>query len=115
MPAVLDKAVSKQEEFVEKQIEQARSRIRTLDYFSAGLTLLIGSFAFLLAILLIDRYVEVPAGSGWAAGVLYALCAAGYLYWAVLRPSRRHINPYYAARKVEQTIPDAKNSVISYV
>jgi hypothetical protein len=116
MPAVLDKAAaSKQEEFVEKQIAQARSRIRTLDYFTAGLTLLIGTFAFALAVLLVDRYVETPAGSGWAVIGLYILGAAGYLYWAILRPSRRHINPYYAACKVEQTIPDAKNSVINYV
>lgn len=114
MPAVLDKA-SKQEEFVEKQIEQARARIRTLDYFSAGLTLLIGSLAFLLAVLLVDRYVETPTGAGWPAVGLYLVGAAGFLYWSLFRPSRRHINPFYVAVKVEQQIPDAKNSVVNYV
>jgi collagen type III alpha len=116
MPAVAEKkAASKPEEFVEKQIEQARHRIRTLDFFAAGLFLAVGTLVYLLAVLLVDRYVELPRGAGWAAGALYALGAAGYLYWALFRPSRRHINPFYAARKVEQTIPDAKNSVINYV
>src|SRR5436305_592438 len=39
MPALLDlpKTSSKQQEFVDKQMEQARKRIRALDWFSAGL------------------------------------------------------------------------------
>jgi len=116
MPAVLDpKAVSKQEEFVEKQIETARRRIRTLDWFAAGLWLAIASLALLLTVLLVDRYVETPAGTGWAVLGLYIAGVAGYLYWSLFRVSRRQINPFYAAHQVELTIPDAKNSVVNYV
>ena len=117
MPTVLDtpKQATKQEEFVEKQIEQARKRIRTLDFFSAGLILLICSLAFLLAVLLVDRYVERPAGAGWAALGFYLFAAASFVYLTLFRPSRRQINPFYAAHQVEQTIEGAKNSVINYV
>lgn len=117
MPAVLDlpKQVSKQEEFVEKQLASAQQRIRLLDWFSTGLMLLIGLFACLAISLLVDRYVETPAGTGWAALVICLLGAGAYVYWALYRPTRRDINPFYAARQVEQTIPDAKNSVVNYV
>ena len=117
MPATMEapKQASKQEEFVQKQIESARNRIRTLDYFSAGLMLAIFSLAFIVTVLLIDHYVEVPDGTRWLVGAFYCLCASVYLYFALFRPSRRHINPFYAARQVEQSIVDAKNSVINYV
>ncbi len=117
MPALLEspKTVNKQQEFVEKQIEQARQRIRLLDWFSAGLRALIGAFAFLFAALLVDHYVETPAGSGWAALTVFIAGVAGYLYLTLYRPGRRQINPIYAARQVEHNIPDAKNSVINYI
>jgi collagen type III alpha len=117
MPALLQspKPAGKHEEFVQKQIESARGRIRLLDFFSTGLALLIGTLAFTIAVLLIDRYVETPKGSGRGIVALFVLGAAGYIYWALFRPSRRKINPFYAARKVEQTIADAKNSVVNFV
>lgn len=118
MPAVLDKEkqkASKPEAFVEKQIAQARGRIRLLDFFQTGLVLLIGTFAFVFVLLLIDRAYETPAGTLWGAIGAFVLACAGYVWVALFRPSRRHINPFYAAHQVEQTIPDAKNSVINYV
>ncbi len=118
MPAIVDKdkpKASKPEAFVEKQIEHARGRIRTLDFFQTGLVVLIATLAFIFAILLIDRAYETPRGTIWAVIFLFAVAAAGYGWYALFRPSRRHINPFYAAHQVEQTIPDAKNSVINYV
>jgi hypothetical protein len=103
------------EEFVEQRIREARGRVRWLDIFSAGLTVFVATMFFVVAVLLVDRYVETPPGLGWAAVAGWALVAGGYLWWTLLRPSRRSINPYYAARQVEQTIPGAKNSVINYV
>jgi hypothetical protein len=117
MPAVLDtpKNVNKQEEFVQKQIEEARQRIRRQDALVAVLILAIGTLVFLLSALLIDRYVETPRAARWGALAVYLAGAAGLLYLLLFRPSRRQINPFYAARKVEQTIPDAKNSVVNYI
>jgi hypothetical protein len=117
MPTLLDlpKTPNKPQEFVEKQIEQARQRIRLLDWFSAGLRILIGAFAVLFAALLVDHYVGTPVGSGWAALTVFGGGVAGYLYLTLYRPGRRQINPIYAARQVEHSIPDAKNSVINYI
>ena len=117
MAAVLEspKPVGKQEEFVEKQINQARTRIRQLDYFATGGVLLIASLLFVLAYLVVDRYIETPGWTTWAVVGFYLLSAAGYLYLSLFRPSQRTINPYYAAKQVEDTLTDAKNSVVNWV
>ena len=106
---------AKVEEYVEKQLNAARRRVRLLDYFMAGLSLAVVSLAFLVAVLLVDRYVETPRGTGWAVLAGYLALAAGFLYLTLFRPTRRQINPYFAARQVEQTVPNAKNSLVTWV
>jgi collagen type III alpha len=106
---------AKVEEFVEKQLRAARRRFRVLDYFMAGLTLAVGSLVFVLAALLVDRYIEMPRGTWWAVVAGYMAIGAGFLYLTLFRPDRRQINPYFAARQVEQTVPNAKNSLVTWV
>lgn len=106
---------AKIEEFVEKQLAAARRRLRVLDFFMTGLALAVASLAFLLAVLLVDRYVETPRGTGWAVLAAYLGFASGFSYLALFRPSRRQINPYFAARQVEQTVANAKNSLVTWV
>src|SRR5207247_9528869 len=96
---------AKIEEFVEKQLGAARRRLRVLDFFMTGLALGVASLVFLLAVLIVDRYVETPRGTGWAVLAAYLGFATGFVYLALFRPSRRQINPYFAARQVEQTVP----------
>ena len=103
------------EEFAEKQLTHARRRIRQLDFFGAGLALLLGSLLFMLLVLIIDRKFETPSGTGWAVLAGYLVLAGGYLWITLFRPSRRQINPFFAAHQVEMTIPDAKNSLVNYV
>ncbi|MBO0697856.1 MAG: hypothetical protein J2P46_05655, partial [Zavarzinella sp.] len=79
------------------------------------LALAVGSLVFLLAALLVDRYVEMPRGTWWAIVGGYFAVAAGYLYLTLFRPDRRQINPYFAAHQVEQTVPNAKNSLVTWV
>src|SRR5262249_32695360 len=106
---------AKVEEFVENQIKAARRRVRLLDYFMAGLTLAVISLAFLVVALLVDRYVETPRGTLWTAFAGYLFFAAGFVYLTLFRPSRRQINPYFAAHQVEQTVPNSKNSLVTWV
>ena len=106
---------AKFEEFVEKQLQAARRRVRVLDFFLTGLVLGIGTLVFLLAVQLIDRYVETPPGAGWAVAGAYLALATGFIYLVLFRPSRRQINPYYAANNVERAVPNAKNSLVTWV
>src|SRR5438128_6429573 len=48
---------------------------------------------------------------------LYAFLAGvgGFIYFFLVRPFIRPVNPFFAAQQVEQTVPDAKNSVINWL
>src|SRR5215218_5029746 len=106
---------AKLEEFVEKQLTAARRRVRVLDFFMTGLVLGIGTLVFFLVVQLIDRYVETPRGAGWGVAGIYLALATAFVYLVLFRPARRQINPYFAAHQVERAVPNAKNSLVTWV
>lgn len=108
-PAVKSEAV------VEQHLARARRRIRVLDLVSAGLGLVILTFAFVLVLVLCDRWLMLSPFTRQMAFGGYLLAALVLLTIAGARLVLRRINPYYAALKVEQTIPNAKNSVVNWL
>ena len=54
-------------------------------------------------------------GTGWAAVAGFAVLEVLVIYLFLYRSARRQINPYFAARQVEQTVPNAKNSLVTWV
>ncbi|MEZ6142960.1 MAG: hypothetical protein R3B84_20540 [Zavarzinella sp.] len=105
----------KQIQFVEQQLALAKRRIRTLDMISFGLYGIIGTLVAILVVQLVDRYFATPPYFKWVALAGYLGSISFLAYWLLFRPARRHVNPYYAAKQLEAAVPDAKNSVISYV
>lgn len=100
---------------VERQLAEATRRIRIRDML-AGLFVL-GTLAALYAatVMSLDKIYVLPdwlRQMGWA-GFLSTFVILTYFF--LLRPAWRQINPLYAARQVERTIQEAKNSVLSYV
>jgi hypothetical protein len=114
-PARPAPAPKKHEVFVETQLARARTRIRSLDLAAAGLGLLILTLAYGLLLALCDRWLELSPLVRQTALALYSAGALVYLGLLVLRPLFRRINPYYAARRLEETIPEAKNSVVNWL
>jgi hypothetical protein len=108
-------AARKHEAFVEAQLARARTRIRCLDLAAAGLGLVILTFVYGLVLALCDRWLELPALARQIAFGLYAAGGLVYLGFFVLWPLWRPINPYYAAQRLERTIPEAKNSVVNWL
>src|SRR5438876_6107080 len=108
-------AAKKHEAFVAAQLARARSRIRTLDLVAAGLGLLVLTLLYGLVLALCDRWFELSALARQSAFALYAVGGLVYLGLWGLRPLFRPINPYYAARRLERTIPEAKNSVVNWL
>src|SRR5947209_9458292 len=109
------KPAPKYETFVEQQLARARARIRALDAAAIGLVLLLGTLAYCLVVTLLDQILELPAGVRLAVFLIYVIAALVYLGLAGFRLLSRRINPYYAARQIEQTLPDAKNSVVNWL
>ena len=101
--------------FIATQLARAESRIRLLDLGAALLGFVAGTLAYAVLMALADRAFELPAGTRKTAFVLYLAGSAVYLYLAAVRPLRWRVNPYYAARQLESTLPGAKNSVVNWV
>jgi len=108
-------APPKHELFVEEQLRHARRRIRNLDLLAASLGFLVGTLVYGLGMILLDRWLNLPSLIRQVALGVYVVGAAAYILFAMVRPLMRQINPYYAARKVEQFVPGAKNSVINWL
>lgn len=106
---------AKYDHYVLEQLHRARKRIRSLDLISGLCIFLAGTLAYGVGMTLLDHWLQLPTGTLILAFVGYLIGAAVYLGLAVVRPMMQDINPYYAARKVEQTVPDAKNSVVNFL
>lgn len=106
---------AKYDAFVETQLARARGRIRMLDVTTAGLGLLSGFLVFGLSMVLLDRWLVLSSlvrQVALAGFVVAALLYGGVvLFWLW----SRRVNPYYAARQVEQTVPGAKNSLVNWL
>lgn len=108
-------STSKSESYVAEQLTRAQWRIRLLDLATAGFGFLAGTLIFAVLMALCDRQWHFAPQLRQLALVVYLAGAAIYLGLTVVRPLLRQINPYFAARQVEQTLPGAKNSVINWL
>jgi collagen type III alpha len=114
-PTLKPPAAGKYESFVVAQLGQARQRIRLLDVAAAAAGFLILSLGYGLIMALLDRALDLPSAARQVAFGIYGIGAGVYLGLALIRPLLRGINPYYAARRLEQTMPEAKNSVVNWL
>lgn len=108
-------SIPKHEAYVEKQLQRVQQRIRWLDLAAAALGFAILTLGYGLLMVLLDRLFQLPLGARQAAFVVYLLGAVGYLGWTVALPLLRRINPYFAARQLERTLPEAKNSIVNWL
>jgi hypothetical protein len=114
-PAAKPTSTQKHEAFVEEQLARARRRIRSLD-LAAGTLVLLCSLALYVGLVgLLDRAWGLGAGVRTAALVLYAVAALGYAGWWGWRLVGLEVNPYFAARRLEATLPATKNSVLNWL
>jgi collagen type III alpha len=110
---------SNAEALIDRQIAETCRRIRRFD--AGASSLLLGSvlLAYALAFAILDLVTQgSDAGwivaTRWSAYVVF-LGLAGALALRVLQRVARRVNPYYAARRLEETVPNAKNSVINWL
>ncbi len=106
---------AKFESRVEEQLAQATSRIRAHDIAFGSLLIVALVLVYATTMILLDKYFVLPesARQGSLAAFVVVLAAVGYC--TLIRPLRLRINPLYAAKQVERTLEDNKNSVTGYV
>lgn len=117
MAAVLEPkdSAAKHNSQVDEQIAQATSRIRAHDLAFGGLVLAALVLVYATAMICLDKYLDLPKGVRQVALACFGVALAGTAYLTLFSPLRKRINPLYAARQVERTIEDPKNSVTGYV
>ncbi len=112
---VKSKSASKYDAFVASQLKQAETRIRMLDLSAGLLGFAALSLVYILGMVLCDSKLLLSQHARQLALYAYLVGATVYLYFVVFRPLRLRVNPYYAARQVEQQLPQAKNSIVNWV
>lgn len=112
-------ASTKLDSFVDKQIHQVQDRIRRLDVSRSllylGVTVL--GYGLLMALLDITLQASRPGlvDTLHLASFVAFLGVAGYFLVQTFRGMSHRINPRYAAKQLEETVPEAKNSVINWL
>jgi hypothetical protein len=106
---------SKYDARVAEQLARTERRVRFLDVAAGVLGLLGLTFGFALVMGLLHWRLGLDHAWRQSALILYGVIAAGYAAWKIVLPLRWAINPRYAALKLEQTLPGAKNSVVSWI
>jgi hypothetical protein len=119
MPTLAEgRSVSTVEASIERQFADTCRRIRLIDVGTYLLAIAALLCAYAIAFSLFD--LATDGAGGWPAAVRWIgffafVGLAGVLGWrAVLRLTRR-VNPYFAAQRLEETVPDAKNSLINWL
>lgn len=112
-------SVPKYETFVDTQLARVRTRIRALDAGRSLMMLGVVTLAYFLLMAAFDLAVKgaddaLVTGIRFGAFGVYVIAMVCLFGQVCLRLYRR-INPYYAAKQLEETIPDAKNSVINWL
>ncbi len=100
---------------VGQAIAAAAHKLRTNDLVVGAATAAVVLLGYLTAVVTLDKLFTLP---DWVrllglVGLLGGLVAVGW--FLIVRPMRRRVNPRYVARKIEATLPDAKNVLINWV
>jgi hypothetical protein len=101
---------------VDAELTRARGRIHTIDAATSVLVLLVACLVFALGMISLDYWrggladwVRQLALGAFLVGV------AAYCVWAFLLPLRTEVNPYFAARQLEKSLPGSKNAIVNYL
>lgn len=105
----------KVDDFLDARLNEAEARVRWTDVADGVLTLCAGVLAFALVMVVLDRWLVLPDAVRQLA-LAGLISGAGYYVWrGVVPPLASVVNPYYAARQLERTLPEAKNSLVNWL
>jgi hypothetical protein len=115
LPQSRSASPAKYDAAVEVYLARARGRIRSLDALVGVLVLGSGVLAFMVAMVLADRWLVLSPLSRQLALAGFVVAALVYTAFGLVLPLCRQINPYFAARHLEQVVPGSKNSVVNWL
>ena len=106
------------DEFIQYQLEKARSRIKATDLLTAGVLAGLLLTGYVLIFTLVDHWVIDGGFGAWTRAILLVvilmLCGAILIRY-VLRPWFRQIHPLYAARMLDRSAAQLHGSLLALV
>src|SRR6516162_5736653 len=108
-------AVPRFDSLVEAKLQKAESRVRSIDTTAGALGLAVLTLGYALAMALLDHAFEFPLWLRLLAFAGFITCVGIWSAWTLVRPFLRKVNPYFTARRLEQAVPAAKNSVVNWL
>ncbi len=115
-------ATAQNEALVEGTLAAVAQKVRLNDLFTGAAATAVLLLAYVgLSALLRKLTLRADATSWipdwcWQIGFFgFLIALAGVVWFTVVRPLRQRVNPRYIARRVEDTLPNAKNGVINWV
>ena len=117
-PATMQRSVVRKKKLkvaLDSEIQKAQERIRTIDVATSVLSLAVGALSYLFVIILLDSWVRLPDLVRQITFGIITLAGLAYLYWAVVKPLLLKVNPYFAAKLLENSTPESKNSLINWL
>ncbi len=100
---------------VEREIAAVAKKIRLNDLLTGAALLIVGTLAYAVVAILLDKWLTLPAWSRQLGFIGFLTTILGLAYFAIVRPMTRTVNPRYVARRVEATMPESKNELINWV
>jgi len=100
---------------VEREIAAVAKKIRMNDLVTGAALLIVGTLAYAVVALLLDKWLVLPAWIRQLEFLGFVTALLGLSYFALVRPLMRVVNPRYVARQVEATMPQSKNELINWV
>ncbi|MCA9114795.1 MAG: hypothetical protein KDA79_06880 [Planctomycetaceae bacterium] len=106
------------DEYIDLQLQRTREQIRWTDILTALAGIAVAVLAYTFVFVVFDHWVveggfSVPARVTMLVIMLTATIA--WLAWKVLVPATRKVNSLYAARTIEQSAPQLKNSLLNLI
>ncbi|MEM9701768.1 MAG: hypothetical protein AAF907_04930, partial [Planctomycetota bacterium] len=104
------------DQFIEAQVEKARSGIRMTELLTAAVGLAVIVLAYLSLFVVLDHWVIEGGFSPLMRGVLLGAAALASVVWLalkVVRPSLRRINRMYAANEIERHDPTLRGGLMN--
>src|SRR5262245_38684497 len=103
------------EQYIDHQLRLTRSRIKMTDVLTASMYLVVATIGVIFLEVVLDHVFGLPL---WLRQIVFTLGLATGATFAVLRivlPLVRSVNGFYAAKTIEATDPEFKNSLINYL
>ncbi|QDT33463.1 hypothetical protein [Thalassoglobus polymorphus] len=106
------------DEFIEYQLKKTRSGIHHTDVLSAVVVLAVFLTGYLLVFTIADHWIIQGGLSDLARTILLGIVGAISVTWLVTKialPLYREVNILYAAKEIEESYPELKSSLVSWV